>query len=149
MDSITDTLLGLVDTSAKRWLAVLAAAFLATVMVLVHSFLDALAPSENTVTAQQSTSGSAGDAPVKSEPTWSDQPQAQAQDGSATVTRVSPFDNQRPTVPKVDPAAQQEMVHQQAEYLRQLIAAGKLPKGYGNLTKEQVDEMEKKGISIN
>ena len=29
-----------------------------------------------------------------------------------------------------------------------LIAAGKLPAGYGHLTKEQVDEMEKNGETI-
>jgi hypothetical protein len=42
----------------------------------------------------------------------------------------------------------QKVVHEQAEYLRNLISQGKLPDTTGNLTKEQVDEMERKGITL-
>jgi hypothetical protein len=44
--------------------------------------------------------------------------------------------------------AHQQAVHQQAEYLRTLISQGKSTPGYGNLTKEQVDQMEQKGVLI-
>ena len=145
-----DTILELFDTSAKRWLAVLAAAVLVSVVSLERAFMNAVTPQENTVTVQSSTSGQTEQVQAKSEPSWGNQAQAQAQvpEESPVVNRVSPFDNKPTFANKNDPMAHQRMVHQQAEYLRGLIAAGKLPKGFGNLTKERVDEMEKKGISI-
>jgi hypothetical protein len=146
-----DTILDFFDTSAKRWTAVLMAAFLVSVAVLTRSFMAALSPQETTVTVPQSTPVATEQAQARNEPSWNNQPQAQAQaeQGSQVIERVSPFDKDRPKVTRVDPVARQEVVHQQAEYLRGLIAAGKLPKGFGNLTKEQVDEMEKKGVTIN
>lgn len=59
----------------------------------------------------------------------------------------SPFDRQI-VAPKSRDQVQKEMARQQADYLRKLIANGKLPAGLGNLTKEDVDEMEKNGIVI-
>lgn len=146
-----DAILDFFDTSAKRWLGVLTAAFLVSVVVLTRSFMNVLAPDESTVPVQQSTSVQTEQVQSKNGPTWGSQPQAYQHDQNEIpiVNRVSPFDNDRPKVTKVDPVARQEVVHQQADYLRKLIAAGKLPKGFGNLTKEQVDDMEKKGITIN
>ena len=66
----------------------------------------------------------------------------------APPVRVSPFAAQDAARVSNDPIAAQNRVHLQAEYLRKLIADGKVPKGLGNLTKERVDEMEKKGILI-
>jgi hypothetical protein len=40
------------------------------------------------------------------------------------------------------------MVHHQAEDLRSMVKQNKLPAGYGHLTLEQIDEMEKNGIVI-
>jgi hypothetical protein len=146
-----DAILDFFDTSAKRWLAVLTAAFLVSVVVLTRSFMNVLAPDESAVPVQRSTSVGTEQVQSRNEPSWNNQSQAQAQgeQGSPNIERVSPFDNDRPKVTKVDPVARQEVVHQQADYLRKLIAAGKLPKGFGNLTKQQVDEMEKKGLTIN
>jgi hypothetical protein len=144
-----DMILDFFDTSAKRWMAVLSAAFLVSVVVLTRSFMNVLAPDESAVPVQQSTSAETGQVQSRNEPVFNNQSQAQGEQGSPIVERVSPFDNDRPKVTKIDPVARQEVVHQQADYLRQLIAAGKLPKGFGNLTKEQVDEMEKKGFTIN
>ena len=68
---------------------------------------------------------------------------------SEAAIRVSPFDSRDKLLTKKDEmVAQQKMVHFQAEYLRTLIAKGKLPAGLGHLTKEQVDEMEKNGETI-
>lgn len=146
-----DAILELFDTSAKRWLAVLAASVLASVVFLERSFMNALAPEESAVTVQPSTSSGTEQVQSRNEPAWNNNhAEVQVQEESPIVNRVSPFDNQRPkTAPKNDPVAHQQIVHQQCDYLRQLIAAGKLPKGFGNLTKEQVDDMEKKGVTIN
>jgi hypothetical protein len=143
-----DTILGYFNTSAKRWLAVLAGAVLASVVVVAHSFMEAISPEEKTVTVDQLTSSGTEQAPAKSEPTWNEPQAGHAGEDHAVVARVSPFDSKTPPVSKPDPVIRQQMVHHQADYLRTLIAAGKLPAGFGNLTKEQVDEMEKKGITI-
>ncbi len=138
-----DAILDLFDTNAKRWLAVLVASVLISIVFLERAFLNAVTPQENVVTAGSATSG-------ESEDTQSKSGSGSQTQESMTFVRVSPFDNQSPkTVPKDDPVVHQQIVHQEAEYLRQLIAAGKLPKGFGNLTKEQVDDMEKRGVTIN
>jgi cytoskeletal protein RodZ len=145
-----EAILELFDTSAKRWLAVLVVSVLVSIVILGRAFMNALAPQENTVTAEQSTSSGTEEVQSRSRPAGDSQVQAQVQEESPAVERVSPFDNQRPTTaPKNDPVVHQQIVHQQCDYLRQLIAAGKLPKGFGNLTKEQVDDMENKGVTIN
>jgi hypothetical protein len=146
-----EAILDFFDTNAKRWLGVLTAAFLVSVVFLTRSFMNVLAPDESAVPVQQSTSAETGQVQSKADSSWGGQSQAHPHEPEEipVFSRVSPFDNDRPSVVKVDPVARQEVVHQQAEYLRQLIAAGKLPKGFGNLTKEQVDEMEKKGVTIN
>ena len=137
------------DTSAKRWLALLAGVFLLSVAVLVHSFLNALPPQEQIVVAQPPAAAAPKPVHVRNEPSWdSSQPVGQVEQ-SQVVDRVSPFDSQKPPPAKRDPAVYQEMVHHQADYLRTLIADGKLPARFGHLTKEQIDEMEKNGEMIN
>jgi hypothetical protein len=139
------------DTATKRWLALLAAVFLLSTGVLVHSFLTASSPQEPiTVTAvQRPVPQTAEEVRTRSEPAWGQAQQAGRSEQSAVAERVSPFDAQEAAArKKIDPVARQEAVHQQANYLRNLIAAGKVPSGLGNLTKEQVDQMEKEGVTI-
>jgi len=145
--SLTTTFL---DTAAKRWLAVLAAACLASMAVLAHSFTKALSPAEeNSVAVQKPATATPDVVLTHSEPAWSSPQQTAATEDHEAVVRVSPFDGKNKLLTKKDEmAAQQAEVHRQADYLRSLIAAGKLPAGYGHLTKEQVDDMEKKGITI-
>src|ERR1700729_2464015 len=111
-----DAILELFDTSAKRWLAVLVASVLASIVVLERSFMNALSPQESAVMVAGETEQ------VQSRNVSDSQPQGQTVEESPIVNRVSPFDNQRPTVltaPKNDPVVHQQIVHQQAEYLRQ------------------------------
>ena len=142
------------DKDSKRWLAVLAAAGLLSVAMLAHSFMKALSPEEeNSVTLQKSATAATGEARTRSEPAWSSSPQIAATENHEEAIRVSPFDGKKKLLTERDKvaeqqAAQQAEVHRQANYLRKLIAAGKLPVGYGHLTREQVDEMEKNGESI-
>ena len=88
-------------------------------------------------------------APVRAEPVWDSTPQpgGKRERSQVAAGRVDPFDGQVTAV-QPDAAARQEMVHKQAEYLRKIMVNGRLPAGLGHLTKEQVDEMEKKGIMI-
>jgi hypothetical protein len=142
------------DTDSKRWLAVLAAACLVSVAMLAHSFMKALSPAEeNSAAVQKPATAVMDGARTRSEPAWSSSPQIAATENHEEAIRVSPFDGKNKLLTERDKvaeqqAAQQAEVHRQAEYLRGLIAAGKLPAGYGHLTKEQVDDMEKKGITI-
>ena len=138
------------DTPAKRWLALLAVAFVVSVGVLMHSFFAVLSPPEQTVVAQKPPTEVPEPVHVRTEPVWNHPQQLVAtEETPAPPVRVSPFAAQDAARVSNDPIAAQNRVHLQAEYLRKLIAAGRLPKGLGNLTKEQVDEMEKKGILIN
>ena len=138
------------DTPAKRWLALLAVAFVVSVGVLVHSFLDALSPHEQiAVTVQRSAPEATEEVRTRSEPAWNSPQPVETVKQSSVADRVSPFDNQKPPPTKRDPVVYQKMVHHQAEYLRTLIANGKLPPGFGHLTKERIDEMEKNGEMIN
>jgi len=133
------------DTPPKRWLALLAVVFLVSVGVLVHSFLDTLAsPQQKAEATPKPAMESAEQVQTRSEPVWNAPPP----EPSHTTERVSPFAAQDAAEAKIDPSARQKQVHAQAEYLRALIASGKVPRQFGNLTKEQVDQMEKDGITI-
>ena len=138
------------DTTSKRWLAALAASCVASMALLAHSFMNTLSPAEeNNATAQKPATVTTDGARTHSEPAWTSPQQIAATENHEEAIRVSPFDGKNKLLTKTDKlAAQQAEVHRQAEYLRGLIAAGKLPAGYGHLTKEQVDDMEKKGITI-
>jgi hypothetical protein len=144
------------DTDSKRWLAVLSAACLVSVAMLAHAFTKALAPTEeNSVTVQKPAPAAATKERTRSEPAWGNSPQiaspqiAANENHEVTTDRVSPFDSKNKLRTKVDDlAAEKAMVHEQADYLRKLIAEGRLPASLGKLTKERVDEMEKNGITI-
>ena len=142
------------DTDSKRWLAVLAAACLLSVAMLAHSFRQALSPAEeNSAAVQKPATAAANEARTRSEPAWTSPQQIAATENHEETIRVSPFDGKNKLLTKTDKAAEQQAaqqaeVHREADYLRKLIAAGKLPVGYGHLTKEQVDEMEKNGETI-
>ncbi len=137
------------DTDSKRWLAVLGAACLVSMAMLGHSFMNALSPvEENSVTIQK-PAATTDEARTRSEPAWSAPQQIAATENHEAAVRVSPFDGKNRLLTKKDEiAAQQEEVHRQADYLRKLIADGKLPAGLAPLTKEQVDEMERNGETI-
>ena len=137
-------------TDSKRWLAVLAAACLVSVAMLAHSFRRALSPAEeNSAAVQKPATAATNEARTRSEPAWTSPQQIAATENHEEAIRVSPFDGKNKLLTKTDKlAAQQAEVHRQAEYLRGLIAAGKLPAGLGHLTKEQVDEMERMGTTI-
>jgi hypothetical protein len=144
-----NTISWLLDTAAKRWLALLAVAFVVSVGVLMHSFFAVLSPPEQTVVAQRPAAEAAEPVHVRSEPVWNSPPRmGTTEETPAPPVRVSPFAAQDAARVSNDPIAARNRVHLQAEYLRKLIADGKLPRGLGDLTKEQVDEMEKKGILI-
>lgn len=134
------------DTASKRWLAVLAAACLVSMAVLMHSFFNALSPQdEHAVTAQpparvETQLVRPGIEPARNSPQASG---ASQEDQVAPAARISPFEAQDATA-----QAYREEVHKQAEYLRKIMVNGKLPACFGSLTKEQVDEMQKKGITI-
>jgi hypothetical protein len=137
------------DTPAKRWLAILAGVFLLSLAVLMYSFITALTAREQITVAQPPAAKVSEPVHVRTEPAWDSAQPIETVKQTSAADRVSPFDNQKPPPTKRDPVVYQQMVHRQAEYLRTLITNGKLPPGLGNLTKEQVDEMEKNGEIIN
>jgi hypothetical protein len=118
--------------------------------LLAHSFMNTLSPAEeNNATAQKPATVTTDGARTHSEPAWTSPQQIAATENHEEAIRVSPFDGKNKLLTKTDKlAAQQAEVHRQADYLRGLIAAGKLPAGLGHLTKEQVDEMERMGTTI-
>jgi hypothetical protein len=139
------------DTASKCWLGVLALAFLVSVAILAHSFLKALAPpEENSATAHQAAPGGTGEVHAKSESGWSHIEPVRAVENRPVTTGADPFSSiiNRAANRQQDAAAAKEAVHRQAEYLRTLVKQNRLPGGLGNLTLEQIDEMEKKGILI-
>jgi hypothetical protein len=137
------------DTASKRWLAVLAVVFLASVALLARSFLNAsFSPEEKTITIEPRASGRTEPVSTRSEPAWDRLQAVPEAEPNQPDGRASPFAALSAAKARDNPALIQERVHQQAEYLRKLIADGKLPESLGPLTKEQVDEMEKKGILI-
>ena len=138
------------DTDSKRLLAILATVFLVSVAMLTHSFMLALSTTqENNAAVQKPATANTDEVVTRSEPAWSSPQQTAVPENREADIRVSPFDGKNKLLTKREEmAAQQAEVHRQADYLRKLIAAGKLPAGYGHLTKEQVDEMEKNGETI-
>lgn len=139
------------DASSKRWLAVLGAVGLVSISILTYSFVSALFPSNQQPVAAQ-TPPPAKEVVTRIEPAWNNSsPSSVAEDSQVTTAKVSPFMTQdaAAAAAKAHQLSLQQAVHRQAEYLRNLISQGKLPEGFGKLTKEQVDEMEKNGITIN
>jgi len=139
------------DTASKCWLTVLAGAFLASVAILAHAFLRTMAPPEqNSATTQKDASGRTGEVHASSEPAWTYPQPGRAIENRPVTTGADPFSSiiNRVANRQQDAAVAKEMVHGQAEYLRTLVKQNRLPAGLGNLTLEQIDEMEKKGIVI-
>jgi hypothetical protein len=141
-----------VDAGSKRWLVVLGVAVLVSIVILAHSFLNALFPSKEETVAV-SVPVRTEQAVTRSEPDWNSARVGAGQVPQAIATKPDPFAAKYAAEAKAatahDPVAHQQAVHQQAEYFRALISQGKLPECYGKLTKEQVDQMEKKGVMIN
>lgn len=131
-----------IDATSKRWLAALALAILASVVILTRSFINALSPPpEKIVAAQPPALNETKAVRTSGQEGWG-RPQE--------LQRTSPFPsaNSDATVRKKDEAIHKELVHKQAETLRSMIKQDKLPDAYGHLTLEEVDEMEKNGETI-
>jgi hypothetical protein len=145
----------LTDAGTKRWVVVLAAAAVVSLVYVSYSFVKSLSPPDQTVTAPEKPAVTRAEEGVpRSEPDWTSATAGPtAGDLLAGTTRPDPFAAKYAADAKAaaanDPVVRQKAVHQQAEYFRNLISQGKLPKGLGNLTKQQVDEMEKNGILVN
>ncbi len=138
------------DTPSKRWLSVLAVAFLASAALMVRSFVNAAFPQEEkTVTVEPRVSVVTEHVSPRPEPVWDNPREVRENQPAPTDGRVSPFAAEDAIKARDNPVIIQQRIHRQADYLRNLIAKGELPKGFGNLTKEKVDEMEKQGIMPN
>ncbi len=136
---------------SKRWLAVLGAAVLVSIVILTHSFVNALSPSKREPVAAQTSAASAekrsrGGSPIGTPP----RPVARFRRFSGRPTQ-----SRRPFAAQdAEPAAAKTrwLLSKPSTVRRNTSATSSLranfPKGLGNLTKEQVDEMEKKGITI-
>ena len=141
-----------IDTGSKRWLIVLGAAALASIVILARSFVSALFSSEEASVAVSAPAPTEATV-TRTEPDWHSAQAVQTGPVSqAPASRSDPFAAKYAAEAKAaaahDPVAYQQAVHQQAEYLRNLISQGKPTPGYGNLTKEQVNEMEQRGLLI-
>ena len=139
-----------IDTGSRRWLAALAVAVAATVVYMTWSFLKPSSPTEPSLVAQKPDPAPTAAPVTRAEPDWNTAPAAPV--AQAATTRPDPFAAQYAadawSAAAHDPIAHEKAVQHQAEYLRDKIAQGKLPSGFGNLTKEKVDDMEKKGVLI-
>jgi hypothetical protein len=140
------------DADSKRWLTFLAVTAAVSVVLAAYALVKTLSsPQQSVVAPQKPTPAQTEGTTANSGLDWSTSPAGHGSE--AATTRVDPFAAQDAAAAKAaaknDPVAAQQAVHREAEYLRNLISQGKLPGSYGNLTKEQVDQMEKDGIMIN
>jgi type IV secretory pathway VirB10-like protein len=135
-----------IDASSKRWLTVLALAIVASVGILAYSFLKAVAPLEKkSMETQQPATDHAQEVRTGDQEALNHPQPFQAAQEQPTVTSFPPSVAE---MRKTKEAARMAMVHRQAEDLRSMVKQNKLPAGYGHLTLEQIDEMEKNGIVI-
>lgn len=135
-----------IDATSKRWLTLLALAIVASVAILTRSFLKALSPlDEKSVKTQQPATDEAREVRTDSPEAWNHPQQFQAVQEQPTVTSFPSSDAE---VRKKKEAARAAMAHHQAEDLRSMVKQNKLPEAFGQLTLEQIDEMEKNGIVI-
>ncbi len=140
------------DIRSMRWLIVLGAATLVSIVLLARSFVSTLFPSKE-VTVAVSAPARTEATVTRTEPDWHSAQAVQTGPVSLTpASRPDPFAAKYAAEAKAaaahDPVAHEQAVHQQAEYLRNLISQGKPTPGLGNLTMEQVNEMEQKGLLI-
>jgi len=138
----------LFDTPAKRWLAVLTGAAVVTAAVLMQSMFNASTLPERAAEVKRPEVEAAEPAHTRPEPEWKNPEPMAEMSKPVPPVNPSPFEAQDKATVANDPVAMQRRVHQQAEYLRGVIASGHIPKALGNLTKEKVDEMERKGLLI-
>ena len=137
-----------IDATSKRWLTVLAVAILASVVILTRSFLNVLSPpQEKSAEAQQPASDQMKQVHVNDQEAWSRPQHFQAVQEQPAATSF-PSTASDAGMRKKNEAAAKEMVHKQAEQLRAMVRQNKLPDAYGHLTLEQIDEMEKEGVTI-
>ena len=142
------------DKESNRWLLVLVVTAAASVIFVAYSFLKILSPQPSVVAAPKPTPPPVQQPAPRTEPDWNSAQTAPPAEVApqATAARLDPFAASYAADAKEaaahDPVAHEKAVHHQAEYLRDMISQGQLPKGFGNLTKEQVDQMEKKGVLI-
>ncbi|HVM60740.1 MAG TPA: hypothetical protein VMV72_07720 [Verrucomicrobiae bacterium] len=138
-----------VDTGSKRWLAILAIAVAAAIVVMAYSFIATSSPPEPAVVAPSKPAPPPADQTVaRTEPDWNSAPAARASQAARPDPFATQYASEARNAAAHDPVAHEQAVHRQADYLRDQIAKGKLSQGLGNLTKEKVDDMEKKGILI-
>jgi hypothetical protein len=139
----------LFDTSTKRWLAVLAVAVLLSGAVLAHSFIGAFLPSleEPIGTVELPARVVAQPVVSRMEPVWNGNgtPSTDASVDGQTVppVRTSPF-----AAEENEKQQAQQALQTQAKYFQKVMVNGKLPASLGSLTKEQVDDLQKKGLII-
>lgn len=136
------------DPVSKRWLTVLAIAMLISIIVLARSFINAFSPPQSVKTDLQSsaqTPSAASTTPATSQ--WNG-PSPFSSSDQQPIHIQSSFKRTESATPQNDAAARKEMVRVQAENLRTMVKQNKLPKSFGNLTLEKIDEMEKNGIII-
>jgi hypothetical protein len=139
----------LFDTTTKRWLAVLAAAVLLSGAVMAHSLIGAFFPAseEPTVTVELPARVVTQPVVSRAEPVWNEnsKPSTDASVDGQTVppVRTSPF-----AAEENEKQQAQQALQTQAKYFQQVMVNGKLPASLGSLTKEQVDDLQKKGLII-
>ncbi len=136
------------DTTSKRWLTVLAVAVVISIIMLTRSFISAFSrPEAMNPETQKTAAAPAVTASTTAEPEWN----LLSQSPGSTVQHIHPDSSSETSDfgrPKRDAAIRKEQVHKQAQDLRSMVKQNKLPKSFGHLTTEQIDEMEKKGIII-
>jgi hypothetical protein len=134
------------ETTSKWWLIGLAAAVLVSLAVLAHSFLSTFSPTEEHIEKVQRPASEATRSVVtRTEPAWDGAQSAGgiAENQLAPAKRTSPFEAEENTEQQARAALQT-----QAKYFQKVMVNGKLPASLGSLTKEQVDDLQKKGLII-
>lgn len=139
----------LFDTTTKRWLAVLVAAVLLSGVVVAHSLIGAfLSSSEEPAVTVELPARVVGQPVVtRKEPAW-DGNGAPSTDASVDGQTVPPIRTSPFAAEENDKQQAQQALKTQAEYFQKVMVNGKLPASLGSLTKEQVDDLQKKGLII-
>jgi hypothetical protein len=142
-----NAILSSLDASSKRWLTAFAVAAVVTIGVLAHSFLSALAPPKEVADKpQQSPLVRVGKTYTSSQPTWNSAQQNRSTEYPNNIPPTPP--SERYATTPVTPTNWGDVVHVQAEYLRELVRRNGNRDGSNAVTEADIAEWEKNGMLI-
>ena len=135
------------ESSSKTWIVLLLVATIVSFVVLVIAVKQALAPVSTSMRNASLQSAADVEADSASQQELTSSPVLHSPRAQSKTIFPAPVEPKALT-PEEQKQQYQQQVHQQAQYLRAMAADPKNHGGPYDLTPQQIDDMEKKGVMV-